>query len=99
MATTAHDMSNIYTLEEYFELEKNAEIKHEFVDGRIFPMFGEAKKANEIANNLAFLMKPILRKRGFNIYLHSVRTMVSDTIYRYPDVVVNHITDDSDDYN
>ena len=99
MAIIAQEMSNIYTLEAYFELEKNAEIRHEFVDGQLFPMLGEAKTANEIATNFAVLTKPILRKKGFNIYLHCVRTMVSDTIYRYPDVVVNHITDDSDEYN
>ncbi len=100
MVETAQAINKIYTLQEYFELEKNAIIKHEFVHGKIFPMPGEAKQANEIATNLVVLMKPILRKKNFRIYEHDVRTIVRENkIYRYPDVVVNHITDDSDNYH
>ena len=100
MIETAQVIQKIYTLQEYFELEKNSIIKHEFVHGKIFPMPGEAKKANVIATNLVILLKPILRKKGFNVYEHDVRTIVRDNkIYRYPDVVINHITDDSDNYH
>ncbi len=90
----------IYTVEEYFELEKHSEIKHEFVNGKLIPMPGEARDANEIATNLIVLMKPSLRKKGFKIYDHDVRTITrTDKEYRYPDVVVTHVTDDSDKYN
>lgn len=99
MTAITQATAKIYTLNEYFELEKNSIIKHEFVNGKIFPMPGEAKEANEIATNLIVLMKPILRKKGFKIYEHDVRTIVRANIYRYPDVVVNHITDDSDKFH
>ena len=100
MVAITQATAKIYSLEEYFELEKNSEIKHEFVNGKLIPMPGEAKEANEIATNLVVLMKPILRKKGFKIYDHDVRTIVrDDKIYRYPDVVVNHITDDSDKFH
>ena len=90
----------IYTIEEYFDLEKNATIKHEFVNGKLIPMPGEAKEANEIATNIVVLMKPSLRKKGFKIYDHDVRTIVKENkIYRYPDIVITHITDDSDKYH
>jgi Uma2 family endonuclease len=90
----------IYTIEEYFDLEKNATIKHEFVNGKLIPMPGEAREANEIATNIVVLMKPSLRKKGFKIYDHDVRTIVKENkIYRYPDVVITHITDDSDKYH
>jgi Uma2 family endonuclease len=89
-----------YTVEEYFELEKVSPIKYEFVNGKLIPMPGEAKDANEIATNLIVMMKPSLRKKGFKIYDHDVRTIVKENkIYRYPDVVVSHITDDSDRYH
>ena len=48
--------NKIYTLQEYFELEKNAITKHEFVYGKIIPIHGEAKQANEIVTNLIILL-------------------------------------------
>ncbi len=42
----------IYTVEEYLELEKTSEIRHEFVYGKRIPMSGESKNANEIAGHL-----------------------------------------------
>ena len=100
MVAITQATAKIYSLEEYFELEKNSEIKHEFVNGKLIPMPGEARKANAIVMNLVILLKPSLRKKSFNVYGHDVRTIVRDgKIYRYPDIVVNHITDDSDDYN
>ena len=99
MALAAQAPVNIYTVEEYFELEKNSKIKHEFVNGKLIGTPKEAREANEIATNLVVLMKPSLRKKGFKIYDHDVRTIVKENgIYRYPDVVVTHITDDSDKY-
>lgn len=100
MTATAEAPVRLYTVEEYFKLEKTSKIKHEFVNGKLIAMPGEARVANEIATNLVVLMKPSLRKKGFKIYDHDVRTIVRDNgIYRYPDVVVTHITDDSDKYH
>jgi Uma2 family endonuclease len=100
MIAAAQAPVKIYTVEEYFELEKTSKIKHEFVYGKLIPMPGEAREANEIATNIVVLMKPQLRKKGFKIYDHDVRTIVKDNgVYRYPDVVVTHITDDSDRYH
>jgi Uma2 family endonuclease len=100
MVATTQTPNKIYTIEEYFEIEKTSPIKHEFVNGKLIPMPGEAREANEIATNLVVLMKPSLRKKGFKIYDHDVRTIVKENkIYRYPDVVVTHITDDSDRYH
>jgi Uma2 family endonuclease len=99
MTATAEAPVKLYTVEEYFKLEKTSKIKHEFVNGKLIPTLKEAREANEIATNIVVLMKPSLRKKGFKIYDHDVRTIVKENgIYRYPDVVVTHITDDSDKY-
>jgi Uma2 family endonuclease len=100
MTATVEAPAKLYTIEEYFKLEKTSKIKHEFVNGKLIAMPGEAREANEIATNLVVLMKPSLRKKGFKIYDHDVRTIVKENgIYRYPDVVVTHVTDDSDKYH
>ena len=89
--------AKIYTVEEYFELEKNAEEKHEFVNGQVIKMLGTSKKENEIASNFLFLIRQPLRKKGFHVYFLNVRTVVRERqIYRYPDLVVAHKMDNSD---
>jgi Uma2 family endonuclease len=86
-----------HTVEKYLELEDNSILRREFVEGETILMPPETLKALEIANNLVVLMKPFLKRIGFKIHNHDVRTVVREKrIYRYPDIVVNHITDDSD---
>ncbi len=38
-----------YTLEEYFVLDKNSEVRHEFYEGEIFAMAGTTRNHNRLA--------------------------------------------------
>lgn len=40
-----------YTLEEYLELEEQAEYRSEYLDGEIIPMIGGTTNHNKIAGN------------------------------------------------
>lgn len=86
-----------YTVEEYFELEKTSEIRHEFVNGVLIPMPGESKIANKIAGNIYFRLRMKLKMDVFEVFNHDVRTMLEfEKLYRYPDIVVAPIVDDED---
>ncbi len=88
-----------YSAEEYFELEKTSEIRHEFINGDLIPMPGESKIANRIAGNIYFRLRMTLKMNVFEVFNHDVRTMLSvDKLYRYPDVVVAPIVDDEDSH-
>jgi Uma2 family endonuclease len=89
----------IYSVVEYFELEKNSEIRHEYYYGKLIEMPGESKIANRIANNiLSEWRKPLLEKK-FECYTHDVKSEINrNNIYRYPDLVVAPDSDDDDDY-
>ena len=89
----------IYTVAEYFELEKSSEMRHEFYYGKLIEMPGESKQANLIANNILVEWQKPLKQKGYRTYLRDVKTQVKvKDIYRYPDLVVAPKTDDSDDY-
>jgi Uma2 family endonuclease len=89
----------IYTVAEYFELEKNSEMRHEFYYGKLIEMPGESKQANLIANNILVEWQKPLKQKGYRTYLRDVKTQVKvKDIYRYRDLVVAPKTDDSDDY-
>ena len=58
----------IYTVTEYFELEKTSEVKHEFVEGHLIEMPGEKKIANRIAGSLYALLLQLLNQEIFDVY-------------------------------
>jgi len=87
----------IYTVEEYLELEKTSEVRHEFVYGKLIPMSGESKDANDIALNCAIFLRQALLPKGFKVFVQSVKVQVDEQgLYRYPDVVVTPKSDDAD---
>jgi Uma2 family endonuclease len=82
--------ARVYSVEEYFEIENHSEIRHEFEDGLLIPMPGETLNADEIAQNFITALQRILRKNGFRMFGHDIRTIVHERrLYRYPDVVVS----------
>ena len=97
---TVVEVEKLYTVDEYFELEKNSAIRHEFYYGKLIAMPGESKNANEIAGNCYVTFRQSLRKHGFRVFIQDVRTVVKgNKIYRYPDVVVADEEGDSDTHN
>ncbi len=87
----------IYTVAEYFELEKHSEIRYEYHYGKLIAMPEESKQANRIAGNCEYAFRIHLKSKGYFTYRHDVRTIVKDgNIYRYPDLVVAPKSDSSD---
>lgn len=98
--TTAPDTAEkLYTVEQWLEFEKTAEVRHEYYFGKLIPMAGEAKRANRIANNLIKQLDDHLYERGFEIFDHDIKAeVVPGGVYRYPDLVVAPVVDDEHDY-
>jgi Uma2 family endonuclease len=88
----------IYTVEEYFELERNSEIKHEFVEGQLIEMPGEKRIANRVAGSIYALLLQLLNHKVFEVYIQDVKlSTIKNKRYRYPDVMVVPVVDDEDD--
>jgi Uma2 family endonuclease len=78
----------IYTPEEYLEFEREAEVKHEFIDGEIVAMAGASREHNLIGTNLTVALGFRLRGKGCEIYANDMRVRMRKNRYGYPDVVV-----------
>jgi len=90
-------IDKVYTVEEYFALEKTSEICHEFVHGKLIPIPGESKIANKIAGNCYFQFRLHLRDKPFEIFAHDVRLIIEKgSIYRYPDIAIAPTADNED---
>ena len=77
-----------YTLEEYFEIELNSEIKYEYWDGQIFAMSGASPEHNEIAGNINAELKFQFKGRSCKVFGSDQRVKIPIwPPYRYPDLV------------
>ena len=74
------------TVQEYFALERTSDVRHEYVDGEILAMAGETPTHNVIAGNLYYRLRVAFETRQCDAYIENVRTRVSPTQYRYPDI-------------
>jgi Uma2 family endonuclease len=78
-----------YTREEYLEFEVAAEERHEYVNGEIRLMTRGTLDQNELAINLAALLKSALRGKPYRIFGADQRLWIADrNLYTYPDVMV-----------
>lgn len=79
----------IYTSEEYLELELASATRSEYRNGVIIPMTGGTPDHNELAINLATLLKSALRGKPYRIFAADQRLWAPKcNLYTYPDVMV-----------
>jgi Uma2 family endonuclease len=79
----------IYTPDEYLELEIASETRNEYRKGAIVPTTEGTPDHNELAINLAFLLKSALRGKPYRIVATDQRLWVPErSLYTYPDVMV-----------
>lgn len=79
-----------YTAAEYFALEAQSEVRHEFFEGEVFAMAGASIAHNTIAQNFILKLRPALRGKNCRVQLEAVRLMVEEgRHYTYPDVMVS----------
>jgi Uma2 family endonuclease len=79
----------IYSPQEYLDLEIASETRNEYRQGVIVPMTGGAPDHNELAINLAALLKSALRSKPYRIFGSDQRLWIPDrNLYTYPDVMV-----------
>lgn len=83
------------TVEEYFELEEQSELRHEFYDGEVYAMSGTTLNHNSIVGNLWSVFRSFFRQRGCCVFGESIKLKVSDRYYLYPDIIVTCVPKDT----
>lgn len=87
----------LHTVEEYLEMERASEVRHEYLDGEIFEMSGESLSHGRISTNLVAELRRQLRGKPCDVlskdmkvrsgWLPSPRRTMKG-LFSYPDVVV-----------
>jgi Uma2 family endonuclease len=77
---------NWITPEEYLEMEKYSEQKHQYHQGKVLLMAGTAPSHNVIAYNLSRLIAPMVHARGCKLFGSDFRVFVEEQeLFTYPD--------------
>ena len=76
------------SVEQYLELEKASEERHEYVDGQLRLMAGESIDHEQIILNLVEKLRPIARAKGCRFLTKTIKAKVRGSKYRYPDVMI-----------
>ena len=79
----------LFTPEEYLTIERAAETKSEYMDGRIYAMAGSTRGHDAISVNTLTALQMRLRGKGCRAHSGDVRVLLSSGgPYYYPDVSV-----------
>lgn len=95
-------VAELISPQEYLELERKSETKHEYIAGRMIEMAGATKNHNRIVNNTVFILMGQVRQRTGFVYSNDMRVRIPKTnLYTYPDILVvigeDSFEDDCDD--
>lgn len=78
-----------YSYAEYLALDEHANVRHEFVDGRIYAMAGGTPEHAARIVNVASALHTQLRGGGCRVYSSELRIRVAESdLATYPDVAV-----------
>jgi len=76
---------------EYLEGERVSEIRHEYIDGKVYAMAGASADHNEICGDVYTILKNHLRSSPCRVFMEAVKVELSDDLgdaFYYPDVFV-----------
>lgn len=80
--------TDFITAAEYLAIERKAEIRSEYIAGRMYAMSGASRRHSLIAGNIHAEVRAQLRGRNCEVHMADMRVKVSPTgMYTYPDVV------------
>ena len=93
---------NFLSIQEYLQLEKTSDIRHEYIDGEVFAMAGASEEHNLITvTNVIALLRPHLRGTPCRTFASDMKVKVKvekADIFYYPDVLVTCDTNDNERY-
>jgi Uma2 family endonuclease len=92
----------LMTVDEYLELERHSDVKHEYIDGYVYAVAGGTSAQSVISANIIALLRPHLRGGPCRVRTSEMRVRLSATRYVYPDVSVScderdHVNSEQDE--
>lgn len=77
------------SVEDYLELEKQSDVRHEYVDGHMYALAGGTLDHSTICINLGREISLGLRGSACRVYTSDAKVSLSESRYVYPDLTVS----------
>ena len=90
-----------YTVTEYLLLERDGEIRHEYINGELFNMVGASRAHNMLASKLVMLLGNHLDGTACRIFQSDMKVWIeAANCFYYPDLMVccESVEDEPDEY-
>jgi Uma2 family endonuclease len=87
-ATLERDRKTKLTEAEYLELERNSEVRHEFIDGRMLEMPGPSKTHIRIVTNITVALAPPAHQQDCRFVASDGKLRSLQGRFYYPDVMI-----------
>jgi len=90
------------SIDDYLARERDAETRHEYIDGEVYAMTGASDRHGLIVNALAFAITPHARRRGCQLFTNDMKLrleLAGSTIFYYPDLMISCDPLDRDPYS
>ncbi len=84
----ANPQPQYWTVEEYLAMERDSEVKHEYIDGEILAMAGASENHDLISVNILTNLHVQLRGKPCRPHSSDMRVRVANKRYVYPDASV-----------
>ena len=79
----------VFSAEQYLDLERHSEIRHEFLDGTVYAMVGESPAHSAICFNLAIAIGPQLKGTPCKGFSPNMKVRAGEAgLYAYTDLAV-----------
>lgn len=77
------------SIQEYLDGEERSEVRHEYVQGRVYAMSGATDLHSQIVSNLVALLRPIVRGSTCRVFSQGLKVRIDvAAAFYYPDVFV-----------
>ena len=91
---------SLFSINEYLEFERIADMRNEYHKGEIFAMAGASRNHNRIVTNISTSLDIQLKKKDCNNYSSDMRVSIQEGVrYLYPDIVVTCGKEEFEDNN
>jgi Uma2 family endonuclease len=79
-----------FSPDEYLQIEEQSPIKHEYIDGQLYAMFGASQDHNTISLNLSLALHRHIRGLGCRLFMSDVKVRILErNRFFYPDLAVS----------
>jgi Uma2 family endonuclease len=76
------------SVDDYLAGERDADVRHEYVQGQVYAMAGASARHNRIALNIAARFNDHLVDDPCETFMADMKVKITDDLYYYPDVLV-----------